>query len=62
MVFFKYLANILQSSLNNFPLENSGNETANAFSLIFVVFTVVMVKSACRTIIMTITWKKYAHY
>ena len=62
MVFFKYLVNILQSSLNDFFHENSENETANVFSLIFAVFTVVMVKSACRTIIMTITWKKYAHY
>ena len=44
MIFFKYLANILQhSSLNGCFHEDSENKTANIFSLIFASFTVVMV-------------------
>ena len=39
MVFFTYLANILQhSSLNGCFHEDSGNKTANVFSLIFAGF------------------------
>ena len=39
MVFFKYLANILQhSNLNGCYHEESENKTANVFSLIFAEF------------------------
>ena len=39
MVFFKYLANILQqSSLNGWFHEDSENKTANVFSLTFASF------------------------
>ena len=61
MVFFKYLAKILQQpNLNGCFFENSENKTANAFSSIFA--------GSYRsygdewTIIMTITRWKYVHY